>query len=88
MGFLTTKELNWKQVKWAEILAEYHFKIKYIRGINNTKADILSRKTKLQNREKLLSIMLHINKDKKIRYNYPQISVVYKALIASWTQRI
>jgi hypothetical protein len=47
MGFLTTKELNQRQVKWAEILTEYYFKIKYIKGIDNIKADVLSRKTEL-----------------------------------------
>jgi hypothetical protein len=83
MGFLTTKELNWRQVRWAEILVKYYFKIKYIKGINNVKVDVLSRKAELQSKEKLLGIILYIDKDKKIRYNYPQILVVYKALIAS-----
>ena len=26
-GFLITKELNYRQVRWAEMLAEYYFKI-------------------------------------------------------------
>jgi len=30
------------------MLAEYYFKIKYIKGIDNIKADMLSRKAKLQ----------------------------------------
>jgi hypothetical protein len=47
MGFLTTKELNQRQVRWVEILAEYYFKIKYIKGIDNIKADIFSRKAEL-----------------------------------------
>ena len=47
MGFLTTKKLNQKQFKWAEILAEYYFKIKYVKGINNIRVDILSKKIKL-----------------------------------------
>jgi hypothetical protein len=47
MGFLIIKKLNWRQVRWAEILTEYYFKIKYIKGINNIKADILSKKAKL-----------------------------------------
>jgi hypothetical protein len=68
--FLTTKELNQRQVRWVEILVEYHFEIKYVKGINNIKADILSRKAELQNKEKLLGVMLRINKDRKIRYNY------------------
>ena len=82
-GFLTTKELNQRQVRWVEILTEYHFKIKYIKGTDNTRADILSKKAELQSKEKLLGTILHIDKDGKIRYNYLQILAVYKILIAS-----
>jgi hypothetical protein len=82
-GFLTIKELNWRQVRWAEILTEYYFKIKYIKGTDNIKADIFSKKAELQSRKKLLGAMLRIDKDRKIRYNYLQISAVYKALITS-----
>jgi hypothetical protein len=46
-GFLTTKELNRRQVKWAEILAEYYFEIEYIKGIDNIRADALSKKAEL-----------------------------------------
>ena len=46
-GFLTTKELNRRQVRWAEILAKYYFKIKYIKGTDNIKADTLNKKVKL-----------------------------------------
>ena len=45
--FLTTKKLNQRQVKWAEILIEYYFKIEYIKGTDNIKVDILSRKAEL-----------------------------------------
>ena len=45
--FLTTKELNRKQVKWVKELTEYYFKIKYTRGTKNIKANILSKKAKL-----------------------------------------
>jgi hypothetical protein len=83
-GFLTTKELNRRQVRWAEILAKYYFKIEYIKGTDNIRADILSKKTELQGSKKLLSIILCINKDGKIRYNYPQISAVYEVPVASW----
>ena len=41
-GFLTTKELNRQQIKWAEMLSEYYFKIKHIKKTNNTKTDALS----------------------------------------------
>ena len=46
-GFLTTKKLNYRQVRWAEMLAEYYFKIKYIKGTDNIRVDALSKKIKL-----------------------------------------
>ena len=47
MEFLITKELNQKQVKQAEILTEYYFKIKYIKGIDNIKANTFNKKAEL-----------------------------------------
>ena len=46
-GFLIIKELNQKQVKWAEMLIKYYFKIQYTKGTENVRADVLSRKAKL-----------------------------------------
>jgi hypothetical protein len=69
-GFLTTKKLNQRQVRWVEILTEYYFEIEHIKGTDNTRADIFSKKAELQGREKLLNTMLRIDKDRKIRYNY------------------
>ena len=45
--FLTTKELNYRQVRQAEILIKYYFKIKHVKGTDNTKADTLNRKAEL-----------------------------------------
>ncbi len=47
------------------------------------RADILSRKTELQGSEKLSDTMLRLDKDGKIRYNYPQLVGIYKALASS-----
>ena len=47
IGFLIIKKLNKKQVKQAEILAEYYFKIKYIKGTNNAKVNVFNRKVEL-----------------------------------------
>ena len=47
ISFLITKELNQRQVRQVKMLAEYYFEIKHIKGINNTRADILSRKAEL-----------------------------------------
>ena len=42
--FLIIKELNRKQVKQVEELIEYYFKIKYIKGTKNARADIFNKK--------------------------------------------
>lgn len=47
--FMTTKSLTSRQVRWAEILAEYDFRIMYRSGKQNLKADVLSRR--LQDKE-------------------------------------
>ena len=47
IGFLTIKKLNRRQVRQAEILVEYYFKIKYVKGIDNAKIDIFSKKIEL-----------------------------------------
>jgi len=52
------------------MLAEYYFKIEYIKGIDNTKADMLSRKAELQGKEKIKGVILRMDNDGKIRYNY------------------
>jgi len=52
------------------MLAEYYFKIKYMKGIDNTRVDIFSRKVELQDNKKVKGVILRIDKDGKIRYNY------------------
>jgi len=52
------------------MLAEYYFKIEYIKGIDNARVDILSRKVKLQDNKKVKGVILKMDKDGKIRYNY------------------
>jgi len=52
------------------MLAEYYFKIKYIKGTDNARVDILSRKVELQGKEKIKGVILRIDSDSKIRYNY------------------
>ena len=52
------------------MLIEYYFEIQYTKGTKNARADILSRKAKLQSNKKLLGVMLRKDKDRLIRYNY------------------
>jgi len=52
------------------MLAEYYFKIEYIKGTNNAKVNVLSRKTELQENKKVKGVILKIDEDSKIKYNY------------------
>ena len=45
--FLTTKKLNQRQVKQAEELIKYYFKIKYIKETENVRVIMLNKKVKL-----------------------------------------
>lgn len=42
--FMTTKQLNRRQARWAEFLSEFHFIIKYRPGKQGTKPDSLTRR--------------------------------------------
>ena len=42
--FMTTKQLNQRQARWAEALAEFYFTIAYRSGKQNKKADTLTRR--------------------------------------------
>jgi len=52
------------------MLVEYYFEIEYMKDIDNTRVDILSRKAKLQGKEKAEGAILRMDNDGKIRYNY------------------
>jgi len=52
------------------MLVEYYFKIKYIKGTDNARVDALSRKVELQGKKKVKRVILKIDNDGKIRYNY------------------
>ena len=87
-GFLTTKELNRRQVRWAETLAEYHFEIEHTKGSDNARADALSRKSELQGDKEVTGAILRQDSDGKIRYNHPQLAATSEAPESDWSQRI
>ena len=70
------------------MLIEYYFEIEYIKGIDNAKADILSKKAELQGRKKPLDVILRLDKDKKIKYNYLYLAGTYNALKSSQEEQI
>lgn len=44
--FTTTRNLSRRQVRWSEVLSDFHFTIKYRPGAQNAAADALSRRNK------------------------------------------
>ena len=56
----------------------------YIKGINNIKINVLSKKAELQNSTKPLNTILRMDKDGKIKYNYLKLIAVYKVLVVYW----
>ena len=73
-------------MRCVEMLLEYHFKIKHVKGLNNAKADVLSWWTELQGIEKLSGAILKLYKDKKIKYNHLKLAATqeYKILKNNW----
>jgi len=57
------------------MLVEYYFKIKYIKGTDNVRVNALNRKVELQDNKKVKEVILRMDEDRKIRYNYLQFIV-------------
>ncbi|KAM3065105.1 hypothetical protein ACMFMG_012250 [Clarireedia jacksonii] len=67
--FMTTKALNARQARWAELLADYHFLIAYRPGKDNFAADALTRKEDelgSQNKSKKERRIQQLLKDEKL----------------------
>ena len=62
------------------MLAEYYFKIKYIKGINNIRVNVFSRKIELQDNKKVEGVILRMDNNGKIKYNYLQLVVTQEKL--------
>ena len=88
MGFLTTKKLNCRQVKQAEEFIKYYFKIKYTKETKNIKINILNRKAKLQGNKGVLKVILKMDTNGKIKYNYLQFLAISKAVKLKQLQQI
>jgi len=62
------------------MLVEYYFKIKHTKGTDNARVDTLSRKAELQGKEKVKRVILRMDNDGKIRYNYLQLTATQEEL--------
>ena len=77
------------------MLVEYYFEIEYIKGTDNARVDVFSRKAKLQENKKVKGVILRMDNDSKIKYNYLQLTVtqeelerIYKLLKSFQVERI
>jgi hypothetical protein len=86
--FTTTKELNRRQVRWAETLATYNFRISYVKGTENARADALSRKPEyLSNKTNESRIILKHDGDSLV-FNTQQLAATTRLQGDEWTLRV
>lgn len=77
-SFTTSKELNRRQVRWAETLASYDFIITYRKGSENGKADALSRRPDYQEGKQPVNRALLRQEGQGLRFNKPQIAATLR----------
>ena len=63
-------------MRWAEMLLEYYFEIKHVKGTDNAKVDALSWQVELQGIKKPSRAMLKLYEDGKIRYNHLKLVIM------------
>ena len=72
----TTKQLNRRQVRWAETLAPYDFRIHHVRGKENTTADALSRRPDYMKDIKPESMAVLKERNGALTYATPEIATL------------
>ena len=75
--FTTTKKLNRRQVKWAELLASYDFQIHYRKGSKNGRADALSQRSDLTT-EETQEQSLFTGKRKTLVLDKPEVATLHQ----------
>jgi len=75
--FTTTKQLNRRQVRWSETMANYNFRISYVKGSENARADALSRKPEYQENKTYESYAIFKKDGESLVYNAPQLAATH-----------
>jgi hypothetical protein len=73
-GFMETKELVGRQIRWAQKLATYDFKIVHTAGSLNKRADALTRRPGMNPETTVTAALLRKEADGTIVYNHPKIA--------------
>jgi hypothetical protein len=88
-GFTTTKKLNRRQVRWAETLAQFDFKILHRKGKENGAADALSRRADYQIKKTIKhDAMLRRTGNGTLEYNHPRLARISAQLKNSWDEKL
>lgn len=88
VSFTTTKELNRRQVRWAETLATFNFKISYVKGTENGRADALSRKAEYQGNDEPPSRAILKEQDGGLVFNGAMVATVSRLVDNTLEQRV
>ena len=79
-SFLTTKDLNKRQIRWYETLTDYDFEIIYRKGSENGRADALSRREDLKSEEQVDNTpLLRATKDGNLMLGTREIDITWQA---------
>jgi len=91
-SFTTTKKLNRRQVRWAELMADYDFRVYHRAGTLNGAADALSRKTDLKEEDRPVTheAVLRTNEDGSLTYNQPRLAKIAAVTILEdqWRKKL
>ena len=74
--FTTIKDLNKRQVRWSEMLANYDICISYIKGTENVRADALSRKPEYIGNKTTIESRVIFKIDREDLVLYQQLVVI------------
>jgi hypothetical protein len=81
LHFITTKELNRRQVRWSKKLEQYKFKILYILEKENDKADAFSRRSDhIETKKSFNHSILKINNDESLSINRHELNAILRIL--------
>ena len=75
--FTTTKKLNRRQIRWAELLASYNFQIHYRKRSENGQADALSQRSDLTT-EETQERSLFTGKGKTLVLDKPEVATFHQ----------
>jgi len=79
--FTTIKQLNKRQIRWLKQLGQYKFKIQYILGKDNDKADALSKRNDhIKTKKSFNHSILKVNNDESLLVNKHELNATLRIL--------